>query len=153
MLLEYTVLVLKLSVFIGIAVNLAHVRQARVIRLALGIILLSAIMLPIVDIIDENGVKIDEIKLPSFNDEDVNDETVKGAFEDGIRDYICSEYSLLQTEVRVTCDGFDLSTLSAEKIYVTLSGSGMYVDYRRLEGVIAEEFTRGGACEIEFDIG
>ena len=153
MLKEYALLVLKLSAFVGIAINLAHPKQIKMMRFALGIILISAIMLPLVDIIGENPV--DFITFTKLDDLEVeaNDEAVESAFEEGIGKYICTKYSLLPSEVKVNADGFDFSVMRADRIYVTLFGKGVYIDYRRLEDEIAEEFTRGGTCEIELNIG
>ena len=45
---------LKIFSFAAIALNLVHPRQGKATRFVIGVVLISAIMLPIVDIIDEN---------------------------------------------------------------------------------------------------
>ena len=153
MLNEYAITVLKLSLFVGVALNLAHPKQEKVIRLSLGIILLSAVTLPFVDIIADNGLNLDLILPDEGIDVEVSDDAIEEAFEDGIREYICSSYGLSSSDVKVMADGFDLSSMTASRLYVTLSGKGAYVDYRALADHLAEEFTRGGECRIELDIG
>ena len=150
---EYAVIALKLSLFISIALNLAHPKQEKAMRISLGVILLSVIMLPLVDIIVNNEL---ELKLPEFSGEintEMSDDMIETAFEDGIREYICTSYDLPDTDVRVMADGFDLSSMTAKRLYVTLNGEGIYIDYRSLSDRLAKEFTRGGECRIELDIG
>ena len=150
---EYAIIVLKLSLFISIALNLSHPKQERVMRISLGIILLSVIMLPFVDIIVDNGFKL---KLPEVSGDvntEMSDDVIEVSFEDGIRKYICASYDLADCDVRVMADGFDLSSMTAERLYVTLSGKGVYIDYRGLSDHLAKEFTRGGECRIELNIG
>ena len=149
---EYIIVSLKVLLFVGFAINIAHPRQIGVMRVVLGMILISAIMLPLVDIFDENRLEIDIGSLGEDNNGEINDDAIEYAFERGIERYICSEYNLREGEVRVMADGFDLSDMTAKKIYVVLSGSGIYIDYKRLRGYIAEEFTKGGVCEVELDI-
>lgn len=149
---DFAITVLKLSAFVGIAIGLAHPRQAKMTRLSLGIILIAAIMIPIVDIIVENGVKIPDFEISDIEDAEMSDDMIEEAFCRGIEDYIREGYSLGEGEVTVTCDGFDLSSMRADKLYVALSGRGIYVDYKELEYKLAEEFTKGGTCRVEFDI-
>ena len=150
---EYTVLVLKLSAFIGIAINLAHPKQSKIMRLALGIVLISAIMLPLIDIITVNNSNVIIFPTPDEVDVEMNDEMIEIAFEEGIGKYISSKYFLSEDEVKVNADGFDFSVMKATRIYVTLCGKGVCIDYRKLEDEIAKEFTRGGICEVELNIG
>ena len=152
MLREYVILSVKLILFVGIAVNIAHPRQEKTMRIALGMMMISAIMLPLVDIFDENNFKIDIESSSVDSVYEINDSAIKRAFEEGIERYICSEYSLQQGEVAVMSDGFDISSMTAERIYVTLSGSAIYINYRSLEAEISEEFAGGGVCEVELDI-
>ena len=145
--------VLKLSLFVGVALNLAHPKQERFMRISLGIILLSAIMLPFIDIIGNNKLEIELPILSGGIDEEMSDDVIEEAFEDGIRQYICVSYDLSEENVKVMADGFDFSSMTAERLYVTLSGDGAYIDYRALSDALVKEFTRGGECRIEVNIG
>lgn len=150
---EYATIALKLALFVGVALNLSHPRQERVMRISLGIILLSAIMLPFVDIINHNQLNFTLSTSPGSIDTEMSDDMIEQAFEDGIQKYICASYDLDDSEVRVMADGFDFSSMTAERLYVTLSGRGVYIDYRSLADRLAQEFTRGGECRVELNIG
>ena len=114
---------------------------------------ICAILLPIVDIIKDNGLILDADDYIGEIEEYQSDTAVKWAFEDGICEYIASEYRVDRSEVTVTADGFDLSTLRAQRIYVTLSGRAALLDYKEIESEIALKFTGGGECEVSVKVG
>ena len=153
MLKEYFGGVMLLSAFISLSLGVAHSRLKRVTEFGAGILLICAILLPIVDIIADYEVKIDsEIYLDEI-DMNATDDLIESAFEDGIREYLATEYRVEPSLVSVRADGFDMGKMRAERIYVTLSGSAAYLDYKRIENEVASEFTDGGECEVSLNIG
>lgn len=145
---------LKIFSFAAIALNLVHPRQGKATRFVIGVVLISAIMLPIVDIVDENDrFLINDSFWESLGDNEVDDATVKEFFERGIEEYIANECGVAKESVRVSADGFDIASLKAARIYVSISSGGAFVDYRALEDKLEKEFTNGGDCRIELLVG
>lgn len=153
MLKDYATALIKSSAVIAAAIEIAHPRAKKITRIAAGMILICVIMLPIVDIIKDNGINFN----PSFNSgesdyENMTDEAIEAAFECGIEKYIADKYKIDQSLVTVKADKFDLEAMKAERIYVTLSGKGILHDYRALEDIIEKEFTCNGECEVKLDV-
>lgn len=152
MLNKYALNALKFLVFIGIALNVIHPKQIRITRLTLGVIVLSAVMLPFVDIMDKN--KVFDAFTPTVSDEEsMGDDMIERLYEDAIKEYVAQLCKIDNADVKVTVDGLDVSSMKAKRIYVSLSGKGITVDYRNLETRLANEFTNGGDCKVELDIG
>jgi hypothetical protein len=111
-------------------------------------------MLPLVDIIrdfDANDFYdkiLDDVEFTG-----ATDSSIELAFEEGIADYVSGRWGIDRDYVRVSVDGFDMESLTAERIYVTLSGKGLLVDYKRIEEALVPEFTRDGECEVSLDLG
>ena len=145
---------LKIFTFVAIALNLVHPRQGKATRLVLGIVLISVIMLPIVNIIGKSDEFVmNDSFWNSLGDNKVDDATVEEFFERGIEEYIASECGVAKENVRVRADGFDIASLKATRIYVSISSGGAFVDYRALEDKLEREFTNGGDCRIELLVG
>ena len=110
-------------------------------------------MLPLVDLLGSfdidktlNGI------FDGFNYE-ASDSAIELAFEDAIREKIADDYGVSKECVLVRADGFDIGSLSAERIFVTLSGEAVFLDYKRIEEEVCSNFTRGGECEVSVNIG
>lgn len=119
-----------------------------------GIIIVCAILLPFVDILPE--LKADSVIEDLFENMDYDgatDSTIELAFEEGIAEYIALEYKVSESDVLVTVDGFDMEKLLAERVYVTLRGGAVLLDYKRLEDELGKQFTCGGECEVSINIG
>lgn len=154
MLREFLIGSIKLSVFIAGALHFSHDKQTKMMKISLGIVFISAIMLPIVDIINENGFDFENTISGCDKDfENVSGEIEKEIFERCIADYISSEYSLDKDFVKVRVEELDFSSMSAGRIRILLSGKGVYIDYKSLANDIESEFTDGGVCEIELVVG
>lgn len=151
MLEEYGISVLKLAVFFAIALNFAHPRQNKTIKLSVGIVMICAIMLPFIDIINEKTLKIGDFDLVD-REEAQGEGLIKGFFEDAVKEYISQTCGIDKSDVSVSVGGFDIATMKAKSLRVTLSGKCMTVDYRRLEVELAKEFTEEGRCEVEIGI-
>ena len=83
----------------------------------------------------------------------MSDSAIELAFEDGIAEYIADEYGVSRDNVAVFVDGFDMGSLTAERIYVTLSGRAALIDCKSVEKRLCDEFTRGGECEVTLKLG
>jgi len=151
---EYFVSSLSVIAIAAAASVLSHSKMRKISRCALGLIMICVIMLPLVDIFKDNDFFFDlDYSFDDFQDDDMNDDEIERAFEIGIEKYIAERYDADVSLIHVSVDGFDISKMKAERIYVTLSGRAMNIDYRRLEDILRENFTDGGECEVELDVG
>ena len=153
MLKTYCTDVLGVATFLAIGSAVAHQRFKTVTGFGVGIVMICVIFLPLVDIFADFDIYKEMESLIGDVEYDVTDSAVEMAFEEGIREYVASEYSVCAECVGVTADGFDLEIMRAERIYVTLSGKGIYLDYKRIETDVSEKFTKGGECEVSLKLG
>lgn len=145
--------VMYLSAFIVLAVGISHPRLKRSTNFGAGVLLICIIMLPLVDIIKDIDVKIDTDSYFESGDTELSDEALEVAFEEGIREYIAQEYRVDKELITVMADGFELESMRAERIYVTLTGKAATLDYKRIESDLEKEFTKRGECEVSLKIG
>lgn len=151
MLSEYIVSVIKIVAFGAVLLSISHTKMKKSTSLVMGIVIVSAIMLPLVDIMGDKGMDF-----PTFDDyenPEIRDESIEVAFERGLREYISSTLDVEPSSVDVFVDEFEFSTMRAGRIYVTLSGKAIYADYRELESRIEKEFTNNGECEVKIIVG
>ena len=145
---------MMLCLFLAVAQGVAHPRFSAITSFGAGVLVICAIMLPLVDIIRDFDVNssLDDI-LSGIEYGDATDSSIELAFEDGLAEYISVKWEIDREDVSVRVDGFDMESLTAERIYVTLGGKGLLVDYKRIEEALALEFTREGECEVSLDLG
>lgn len=154
MLKEYFEGILLLAVLIALSIGISHQRLRNVTRFGAGVLLTCAILLPLVDIFKDFDGKdyVDEI-MGSMEYENATDDTIEIAFENGVSEYIADKYGVDRSCVLVMADEFDMETVRAERIYITLIGEAALLDYKRIEEEISREFTSGGECEVSLKIG
>ena len=152
MLREYFADVLGIALIASFALALVHPRLGGITRFGAGILVISVVLLPIVNIFGDLNIKNTLDDIFDGVGYDGSDSAIEIAFEDGVAEYISDKYRVDRQFVRVNADGFDISTLTAERIYVTLSGRALLLDYKRIESEVAEEFTVGGECEVLFEL-
>ena len=145
--------IIILCAFVALAVGISHPRLRGAVNVGAGILILSAILLPLVDIIEDIGVKARDIEYTYNTEAELSDDTIEEAFELGIGEYISSKYGVDKSLVAVMVDGFELSSMRAERIYVTLSGAAAMLDYKAIEAELGRDFTKGGECEVSIKIG
>ena len=152
MLKEYLIGALISCLALALAVSLSHPKMSEVTRIGAGVLVICVVMLPFIDII--RSYDNDDLfsELLSKIESDSTDSNIELSFEEGIARYIESEYSLSAGCVGVSVDGFDLETLRCQRVYVTLSGEALKLDYKRLSEEISEMFTHSGECEVSLDI-
>ena len=153
MLRDYFIGVLGVALIVSVLLSVLHPRLAAVTRFGAGVLMISVVLLPLVDIIGDLDIDSALNGLLTNIDYDATDSAIELAFEDGVAEYVSKSYGVDKACVIVNADGFDISTLTAERIYVTLSGKGLLLDYKRIEAEVADEFTHGGECEVSFGVG
>jgi hypothetical protein len=141
-------------VFISVALGLAHPRMRSVTALGAGVLIICVILLPLVDIFSDFDINstLDGL-VNDMKYEDMSDDAIELAFEQGIAEAVAERYGTDRAHVSVAVDGFDMSALTAERIYVTLSGKAALLDYKSIEAWLVDEFTNGGECEVRIRLG
>lgn len=154
MLKEYFEGILLLVAFVALALGVAHPKLRNATSFSAGVLIICAILLPIVDIIRDIDKKysIDDL-LSDMEYADATDDAIELAFEEGISVYIADKYGVNKGDVLVMADGFDIGSMKAERIYITLSSKALLLNYKKIEEEIEKEFTQGGECEVSLKIG
>ena len=149
----YFVSVLYVSLIGVILLSLTHQRVRGVTSFGVRAVMICAILLPLVDIIRDFDA--DSLLNEVLGDIDytVGDSAIELAFEDGVADYVAQSYGVARECVTVMVDGFDIGSLSAERIYVTLYGRAALIDYKRVEKEVRETFAPSGECEVSISLG
>ena len=145
--------ILTLAAFIALALGVSHPKLRRATEFGAGVLISCAILLPLVDIIKEFNVNFDINSYVENIESEVTDDMIELAFEEGIAEYLATEYGVDRSLILVMADGFDMGKLKAERIYVTLEGEAALLDYKKIEEKVAREFTDGGECEVSLRIG
>ena len=145
-----------LSVFaiclIAEALRLLSYGRSAVERFAVGVITLSVILAPISGIISDFDVEgwLDSLKQEQGEINSEYEATVEAAFSDGIKRAVAEEFSLNKDNIRVRVVGFNAAEMSAERIYVSLSGSAAIADYRAVKKYL--DRLDIGECDVSIEI-
>ena len=125
---------------------------ARLGRLAVGCVLLWAVLSPLGDLISSIPAW-PEITLPPAEGEDapLYEERVREAFCEGIGAAVCEKFSLKEECVRVRAEGFSVEEMRAKKIFILLKGEAIFCDALAVSSFIEGEGL--GECEVEIEIG
>ena len=100
-------------------------------RFALGIILLSALCVPL-------GSLVGTLRNMEFDytggdySSDLVEKTLEEAYCEGILRSLCTQFSVAEENVTVEAEGFDPEKMKAETVRVTLSGRGALVNLSAL---------------------
>lgn len=150
---EYFSNLLTLCVFVSVALGVSHHRMKKTASFGAGVLVICAIMLPLVDILSDFKPNDELNDLFGNINYDATDNAIELSFEEGIAKYIALKYEVDRECVLVNADGFDLETLRAERIYITLFDKAVWIDYKSLEGDIEKQFTQSGECEVSINLG
>ena len=152
MLREYFSEIIILMTFAAILLGIAHPKLKGATSYSIGVLMICVILLPLVDIIRDFDTKsmFDSINMDL--EYDITDDMIEASFEEGISEYIAQKYGVDKSCVSVMADGFDMERLRAERIYVTLSGKAVFLDYKKIEDEVRSEFTNGGECEVSLKL-
>ena len=151
---EYFESLLVLCTFVALSLGVSHTKFRGVTGFGAGVIMTCAVLVPLVGIlcdIDTDSILKDfDIDIDG---EYLTDDMIETAFESGIAEYVSSKYGVDKDCVIVMADGFDMENMRAERIYITLCGPAIWLDYKKIENEISGEFTSGGICEVSLEIG
>lgn len=145
---EYVGAILLVVTLLSIGARLILDRRfSSVTRLLFSLILLSALALPLADVL--KGLTLEEIPLPELGDASEFNEEMEEAYALGIRRALCSEFSLSEDEVRVVLTDFDAAQIGKGRVEVFLSGRAALADRLGMETYLKE----GGILNCEITVG
>ena len=129
-------------------------RAQNAVKLALGVMLLSVSIVPIVsavsDAVNEANIIFTEGPPSDGTSGTLYEKTAEEAFCEGIKKLLKSEFSLSPSDVEVRVFGFKTDEVRADKIKIILSGSAVHADHRSLRLRIEELGL--GECEVVLEI-
>ena len=119
-------------------------------RGAISVILLLATVAPVAAFVSQLSLKAPTMPdLPAAEDGEYT-EVAREAFCDGIRTLLSENYSLSEDCFAVKCEGFDFTSMRAERLTVTLRGAAV-----RCDPLAVEKFINSyeiGDCHAEIGI-
>lgn len=123
----------------------------RVSRLALGLLLLAALLLPLSDALSE----LPALLLPEGDgvagEGGYYEQAGEEGFAEGILSAVSEKFSLPREQMSIRIEGFSFAEMRAERIRILLRLGGARVDPARIEKYITEAGL--GECEVELEIG
>lgn len=122
--------------------------KARASRTALGVIMLVALTALCFDVLaDLQSFSFSDV--PEYNaseGESFTEQSLSDAFAEGVKLAITDRFSFSEQDVEVSCIGFDVNSVSAERICVSLSGRAAFADVRAVREYVKK--LRLGECEV-----
>ena len=129
-------------------------RTQGVVKLALGVMLLSVSVIPLIsavtDAVDDASLIFSEGLTSDGNTDSLYEKTAENAFCEGIKKLVVSEFSVAVSDVEVRVFGFKVDKMRADSVKIILSGSAVHADYRSLSLRISELGL--GECEVMLEI-
>ena len=119
-------------------------------RTAISLILLLAAVAPVAAFVSQLSLTAPTLPdLPTIEDGEYTD-VAREAFCDGIRTLLSEKFSLSEDCFAVKCEGFDFTSMRAERLTVTLRGAAL-----RCDPLAVEKFINSyeiGVCHAEIGI-
>ena len=147
----YITLILSVGIVAAVGTALLYDGERAVVsRTAISVILLLATIAPVAAFISQITVSLPD--LPDLPDTTEGEyaEVAREAFCDGIRTLLSEKYSLSEECFAVKCEGFDFTSMCAERLTVTLRGAAV-----RCDPLAVEKFINSyeiGDCHAEIGI-
>ncbi len=152
---EYLVSVVLISALASLCSHFfGEAGGARLGRLAVGTVLLSAVLSPLASL-SASLPQIPSFSLPDAGeggeDAPLFEARAEEAFCEGICAAICEEFSVARECVSVRCEGFSVGEMRAERVCVLLKRKGIFLDSPAVAAFV--EGAGLGECEVEIEIG
>ena len=143
---KYILSITVLAVALDLLEFIAADRYKALTKAAVGVILVMAIITPLPALIEKMQEDLDFSEVGDTEGEDIR----LSAFEEGIAQYVSLEFGLAREDVSVEAEGFDPDNMKAEKILITLTGSAITANYKK---IIATTNALGlGEAEVKIEI-
>ena len=143
---KYLLSITVLAVALDLIEFIAADRYKALTRASVGIILVMAIITPLPALIEKMQGDLDFSGVEDTQAEDIR----LSAFEEGIAQYISGEFNLARENVSVEAEGFNSGDMKAEKILITLTGSAVMANYKKIEGAVNSLGL--GCAEVKIEI-
>lgn len=137
-----------LSLIFGILSSVASAPYKKCVNAALALILSARLLLPLSTL--DIGISSTLPDLDDLTQSGEYSQSVKEAFEYGIRSYLSRELSLDEDCIEVEAVGFDAAAMRAERILVTLTKRGALVNTKKVKALIEE--AELGEAEVKIEI-
>lgn len=137
-----------LSLIFGILSSVTAPAYKKSVNAALALILSARLLLPLSSL--DLGISSTPPSLDDLTQGGEYSENVKEAFEYGIRNYLSGELSLDEDCIEVETVGFDVGTMRAERILVTLSKKGALANTKKVKALLEEAGL--GEAEVKIEI-
>ena len=143
---EYLFAVAGLAVVLDFLALISNEKYKKITEAALSIILTLAVVLPLPGLIKDFGelINIEE------NGGEVSSELYQLSFEDGIREYLADKFALSKNDIEVEAIGFLPERMTAERILITLRGSAVLADNKRIRSAVND--LEIGEAEVKIEI-
>jgi hypothetical protein len=143
------------SALVGICSYVSYGKgEDRVLKSVMAIIMLYVTVNPLASLAEELLSSDLSFQISGDTDISIEDtdfhENTELAFAQGIKQYVCQQFSLSHEEVSIKIFGFDSIGMKAERIKVVLKGSAAYADHRAIAAKLNE--CKLGNCEVELDV-
>ena len=129
---KYLLSITVLAVALDLIEFVSADRYKALTKACVGIILVMAMITPLPALIEKMQEDLDFSEIGDMQAEDIR----ISAFEDGIAQYISESFGLSRECVSVEAEGFNSDDMKAEKILITLTGSAVAANYKKIESVV-----------------
>ena len=129
---KYLLSITVLAVALDLIEFVSADRYKALTKACVGIILVMAMITPLPALIEKMQEDLDFSEIGDMQAEDIR----ISAFEDGIAQYISESFGLSRECVSVEAEGFNSDDMKAEKILITLTGSAVASNYKKIESVV-----------------
>lgn len=141
----YVTVLLAVALSFAVLSELSPKKFKEPISLLLGLLFLMSLIAPLPSALEAVGDGISS--LPDFSEGELDGgdyyDTALFALEEGVRCAVSEQFSLDKENVQVKIYGFQAQSMSAETVYVTLTGKGAFADYKAIESFV-ESIFKGG---------
>ncbi len=150
---EYLISVVLITALVALVSHfLSGTDAAGYGKLALGIVLLWAVLSPLVSFLSALPALPSLPELPEKDtDAPLYEVYAEEGFCMGITRAVAEKFSLSEALISVRTEGFRVSDMQAEKICVLLRGKAVFADRAAIAAFVEGEGL--GECEVEIEIG
>ena len=148
----YLVSVLLIAALSALASHFfADTEASRYARLAVSTVLLWAVLSPLVSLPEELPA-LPPLPAPDAGEEPpLYEQYAEEGYCTGVAAAVCEKFGLAADALSVRCEGFELQTMRAERVFILLKGSGIFADSYAIAAFVEAEGL--GECEVEIEIG
>lgn len=143
---KYILSITVLAVALDLLEFIATDRYKALTKAIVGVILVMAIITPLPALIEKMQEDLDFSEIGDAQTDDIR----LSAFEEGVAQYVSSEFGLAREDVSVEAEGFDPDNMKAEKILITLTGGAITANYKKITA--ATNALGLGEAEVKIEI-